>query len=418
MFLCRFARYKVRKNWKLFLPVILLSFICSSIFITSGLLSNNFYRQTISYRISNYCKNSNTDNCYIGFEIDGSNGYTGFQNLFDKVRELNQMNYNRIGYGFSLVFDGSSPTLSEYRSYTIDEKELQELTDNQSLTVCPSPYNWVSNNTHEIWKLKMLFNENDFSIGQDASNFCSIPISWASTLLKKEGLGTNDLNNYQTLLGKTITLRYRNPKDTSIQRLKWTISNIFYEDDVFENMYAAYGWFIPCYTSLPSFDYPSIVIEFGVSTFSNEITIQNMIDKIGISNATPYINFSHLSDPTAFNGSEFKDELLNFNNVGISDKCFILTLGLLSLFIAIFWAVFLLKKGKYNSWIFAISQILGIGLSVSLLKILIFKDQLILPISIYFIFITFVSSIIINALLSHSKKAQRYKELRTDVFKL
>lgn len=416
MFLCRIARYKTKNNWKSFLLVILVSFFCSSIFITSGIFSNYFYRQSISYRITNYSKSSNTGNCYIGFEINDNNGYSGFQDLFEQVRELNEINYNRVGYGFDLVFDDSSPDFSKWQSYTVAEKELQELTGSQNLTICPSPYNWVSNNKHEIWNLNMLFNENNFSIGQDASNFCSIPISWATSLLNKDGL---DINDYRALLGQTITITYKNIKSSTVQNLKWTISNIFLEDEVFEKMYSAYGWFIPCYTSLPSFEDPSVVIDFGVSTFSNEITLQNMIKTIGITNATPYMNVSNLSEPVHFDGLDFKKELLNFNNVGLKDNYYLLLLSLLSLCIVITWSIFLLKKGKYNYVILSFSQILGIAMSVVLTKFSIFSNQLVLPISIYFIFITAILSIIINALLSHCrKKTLICKELKIDVFKL
>ena len=104
--------------------------------------------------------------------------------------------------------------------------------------------------------------------GVKSSNFAYIPLSAANNMLFKEGVSHPVLDDYKSLIGKTVSLDFYDYDTLSHQTLNWCISNIVYEDETSNYFYSRLGNVLFTYTSLPVFEYPSLFISFGHSRFA------------------------------------------------------------------------------------------------------------------------------------------------------
>lgn len=324
MFLLKLAKYKaVRK-----ISTFIISFSCLALFAI-GLSSleaktNEFMQNEIASEISKTALRDEYEYAYLGFTIDGCQSSSDFTDIFQISRNLDLQNFNRTGYSVQTVFDANTSNLfSQTHEYKIENKPIVSLVDNSPISLLPSPLNYISNCVHEIWKLKMLFDELNLSINGGHDNFCFIPESWALALLRQQGIESPTNEQIHSVIGKSIEISYKNKISLKTIDLSWTISNVFIEDETFESLYRQYGWFLPCYiAALPSYEYPSVVVQFSKSVYTNKYYLGKINEYFGARLEESFFVLDELKSNNHLDLQKLTDSLKSFNDLGMDDKKF------------------------------------------------------------------------------------------------
>lgn len=421
MSVLNYFKFKLRKKAGPSLLTFFINFLLMFLVFVESQQSNWFFQNTIASEISSYAisANSNSKYAYIGFTNTSSQDYSTYNEIFFKAKTLNDGNFNRSGYSVKTMFDNLSPLFSSNYSYGVIDEPLKKITNGASISILASPLNWQIDGIHEIWGLKMITDEMDLQIGEGCSNFCYIPISWANAILGINDSNAVDKEKLCSLIGKPITIVFKDKNNNEEQLLSWTISNIFLEDGTFKYLYEQYGWFIPSYTAnLPTYNYSSIVVQFGKSIFTNRVYLQKIIDTLDINYIYPYIHYANINTSKVFNSADFLENLKTFNLVGKTMEVFCIEAFAIC-FIAYLVEVCLTFKRLNCSELF-ILQIFSL-LAVYLLFLLIKGNAVskLFTYTIYAISLYAFSLIITNLLI---RKSKIYKEkayaFAKDIYKI
>lgn len=400
-------KYRIfHRFWRYFCSFFI-GFAFTSACILVGTQSNQSVRNGIAGMISSAALASDSQFLNLNLTKTDSATRTDHIDAFNLASEINDLDFNRTGYN---VYAG----YNQYNSLFADK--YQYLVGGNSVSVLASPVNSLNpvgdTYTHEIWGGDFLFPPNGFTIQSGDSNFCYIPVSLADDLISK-----NSLDGYETLIGTSLKIDFINKTDPSLSRtLSWTIRNIFDYNNASAVLNQQFGTYICCYYSLPTYEYPSVCIQFGHSLYTNRHYLNWLKENIDLNEYSFGLNFNLES---SFQLDEFVDEFVNNYYSGFSDTVFELICGLTLLLTIILECCFLFMKHHLASWPFAIISLAGIcfgSLFVHLFSMFGFGLS---PTSLYFSAVYFLLSLIallIVRLFVQSSGRVRYFE--TDRFRI
>lgn len=421
MFLPKLAKYKAVRKVSTF--IISFSYL---VLFAIGLCSleaktNEFMQNEIASEISETALRGEDEYAYIGFTIDDCQSSPDFTDIFQLSRNLDLQNFNRTGYSVQTVFDANVSNLfSQTYEYKIENKPIVPLVGNSPISLLPSPLNYINNYVHEIWKLKMLFDERNISINEGHNNFCFIPESWALALLSQQGIESPTNEQIHSVIGKSIEITYKNKISLQTVNLSWTICNVFIENETFESLYKQYGWFVPCYVSaLPSYEYPSVVVQFGKSVYTNKYYLSKIHEYFGDRLEESFFLSDELKSNSPVDLQKFTDSLKSFNNLGMDDKRFYI-ISTLAAFILLFINIFVITTKNHLT---QISYILISSFAYIIAKMIIFMLFGIAPsafsASSIIFFATVIAIVLVDYVLKHSLfyKSKCYG-LKTDFYRL
>lgn len=162
-----------------------------------------------------------------------------------------------------------NPDFSEQFSY-----KARDLYGDAEISLLVSPVNSLildanGSKYHEIWHLTMMFSKNHVNPndGYDSSNFCYLPEDGARNLLRSRGIFEPKEEDFQSLIGTTFTVEFENKLLDETSLLEWNIANIVIDSEESEYFESRFGYYLPCYLGLPSFDNFSISVDFGKTAF-------------------------------------------------------------------------------------------------------------------------------------------------------
>ena len=421
MFLPKLAKYKAVRKVSSF--IISFSYL---VLFAIGLCSleaktNGFMQNEIASEISEAALKGEDEYAYIGFTIDGCQSSPDFTEIFQLSRNLDLQNFNRTGYSVQTVFDANTSNLfSQTHEYKIENKPIVSLVDNSPISLLPSPLNYINNCVHEIWKLKMLFDERNLSINERHDNFCFIPESWALALLRQQGIENPTNEQIHSVIGKSIEISYKNKISLKTIDLSWTISNVFIEDETFESLYRQYGWFLPCYiAALPSYEYPSVVVQFGKSVYTNKYYLGKINEYFGARLEESFFVSDELKSINHLDLQKFTNSLKSFNDLGIDDKGFYI-ISILSAIILLLINVFAITT---KNPLTQISYIFISSFAYIVAKLIIFVLCGIAPgaftASSIIFFVAVIAIVLVDYVLKHSLfyKSKGYG-LKTDFYRI
>lgn len=421
MFLLKLAKYKAIRKASAFI----ISFSCLVLFAV-GLCSleaktNGFMQNEIASEISETALRDEYEYAYLGFTIDGCQSSPDFTEIFQISRNLNLQNFNRTGYSIQTVFDANtSNSFSKTHEYKIENEPIVSLVGDNPISLLPSPLNYINNYIHEIWKLKMLFDERNLSINVSHDNFCFIPESWALALLRQQGIESPTNEQIHSVIGKSIDISYINKTSLKTIDLSWTISNVFLEDETFESLYRQYGLFLPCYiAALPSYEYPSVVVQFGKSVYTNKYYLGKINEYFGARLEESFFVLDELKSNNHLDLQKLTDSLKSFNDLGMDDKRFYI-ISTLAAFILLLINVFAITT---QNPLTQISYILISSFAYIIAKLIIFLLFGIAPgaftTSSIIFFVTVIAIVLVDYVLKHSLfyKSKGYG-FKTDFYRI
>ena len=375
-------KYRIFHRFWRYFCLFFIGFAFTSACILVGTQSNQSVRNGIADMISSAALASDSNFLNLNLTKTDSETRTDHIEAFNLASEIKSLDFNRTGYNVYSGYNQFSSLFAE---------KYQYLVGGSSVSVLASPVNSLTRvgdtYTHEIWGGDFLFPPNGFAIQSGDSNFCYIPVSLADDLISK-----NSLDGYEALIGTSLKIDFINKTDPSLSRtLSWTIRNIFDYNNASVILNEQFGSYICCYYSLPTYEYPSVCIQFGHSLYTNRYYLDWLKESVDLTEYTFGLNFN---SNFAFQIEKFVDEFVNNYYRGFSDAVFELILGLILILTVIIECCFLFSKYRLSSWPFAIVSLIGICFGSLFINLFLMLGHGLSPISLYFAAAYFLLSLL------------------------
>lgn len=356
-----------------YVPFLLCSIFSSFTFYAIGSTSNQARKNEVASLISNGAKSEESG--YLNLNLTRTNAETAqdYYEVFNLSNQIKGLNFNRTGYKVFPGYSQNNQLFSENYEYTVLGK---------TISVLPSPVNSINlfngRYSHEIWGGDFMFPPQGFSTNEGDTNFCYIPKEIANALLINLPAGSG----YDSLIGQSLTISFIDKTyENNSQTLKWTILNIFDYDEKSYYLYDQFGLFICCYNYLPSYNFPSIYIQFGRSLFTNRYYLDWLNQNVNFSTYSFEIN---RNEGKNFNLNKFTYSYFNYYSSGLEMSLLILCFVAVSVLFLLIECLFCFTKHRFKTWIVVFSHLLGICIGMLSVYAFSFMGFGLSPISTYF----------------------------------
>ena len=363
--------------------------------VVIGTQSNQANKYSIASLISSSAKTSSSNFLNLNFTSLTSHSVSDYNKVFNLASSIRNLNFNRTGYQVFSGFNQNDVLFSSKFSYKIE---------NQELSILSSYFNSINfydgHYTHEIWGGDYLFKPGQFSVNEQDTNFCFIPTVLADRLLIE-----NSLDDYSSLLGKSLKITYVDKENSNNSRiLSWTIANVFRFDKTSTYLYRQFGNYICCYYPLPSYECGSINIQFGISEYTNCVYLDWFKKNINLDDYSISVNFGCDAD---FDVAYFEKRYFNDYWRGIPDSIYFTLLFGFGIAFTCIEIVYLFKMRNLNSLATTLSSVLGLCVGSAFVYILPVAGLWLSPASIYSSVIYFASFLIIFFIVREVKHISR-----------
>lgn len=309
-----FQRCFVR--WKHHLFGTVLSFILAlagSVAIgMAGKYSNFTYRTEVASLISDAAAHSLYGEVQLSLAAKSGESRTDYIELFNQAQAIDDMNFNRLKFTCWSLYDRGNPLFSESWGISFNGYGFGDDEYNENLSLLASPVHSNNETTdgfvHEIYKFQTIFEKNHLAITTGCTNFFFIPQSLANEILLKEGIAEPTTDDYATLVGRPFEFKYENYVTGEQSVLRWSVANIFVENDLYLEANANFGPFVVCYFGLPNYIGGSISLTMRKSVFSNRWYLDKLND---ICPQTDYVYSLNLRTTEGLSSSEVNASFLD-----------------------------------------------------------------------------------------------------------
>ena len=347
-----------------------LALIESILIGVAGKYTNFVYRTETAYVISDAASHSPYEEVQLSIAAKSTETRTDYLSLFNQAQEIDDMNFNRLKFTCWSLYDRGNPLFSQSWGISFKNYGFEDYKFNENLSLLVSPVH--SNNktssgyVHEIFRFKTIFDENELSIASGCTNFFFLPQSLADELLYRQGIANPATGDYERLIGQPFEFFYVNYATGEQATLKWSVANVFVENDAYNEAAANFGPFVVCYFALPNYDGGSISLTMRKSVFSNRWYLDKVTDSFSKSDFVYSLNLRTaegiLSDDV---NSQFLELLSNYSTAGLSDKAFFLISLVASLvtIVLVEIVLFLFHKPAYHLT-YAVGSTLGLNFGI------------------------------------------------------
>ena len=278
----------------------------------AGKYSNFTYRTEVASIISDAAGHSSYEEVQLSLAAKSGESRTDYIELFNQAQAIDDMNFNRLKFTCWSLYDRGNPLFSQswdisFNDYSFEDKEYNE---NLSLLVSPVHSNNETTDgfVHEIYKFQTIFEKNRLAITTGCTNFFFIPQSIADEILFREGIAEPTIDDYETLIGRPFEFKYENYVNGEQSILKWSLANIFVENDLYNEANANFGPFVVCYLGLPNYVGGSMSLTMRKSVFSNRWYLDKLNESCP---QTDYVYRLNLRTTEGLSSSEVNDSFLN-----------------------------------------------------------------------------------------------------------